>query len=272
MSDNMKDRGAKGRGFRIFREAVLEILRFSFGFTFTTSVFAIIAQLLSEVVDVLEPIKWPLTALLVSMSGLIFIVLYQRYYRYRPTFPALDFDFRIIEKEISYEYKDKTHITYRKRCLLKSLRDNLDVYYDKYHWTGLGRIDVKSAIKEHQYRETVNKNVWRFYEIRLQKSLKRGEEIETELIFDLEDIDNKAVPFLSATIEEPTDLLLMSISLPHSLGVREATCESSTGIGARRPFLSKTVPIDRNGQVKWSIKEPRLLHHYEVRWSFPEDD
>lgn len=272
MSDNMKDRGIKGTGFRIFGEIVFEILRFLFAFAFTISVFASIAQFLSGVVDFLEPIKWPLTALLVSISGLIFVILYQRYYRYRPTFPALDFDFKIIEKEISYEYKDKTHITYRKKCLLRSLRDNLDVYYDKYHWTGLGRINVKSAIKEHHYRETVKKNIWSCYEIRFQKSLKRGEEIETELIFDLEDIDNKAVPFISATIEEPTDLLVMSVSLPDSLGVREATCETSSSIGARRPFLSKTVPINRNGQANWSIKKPKLLHHYEIRWVFPEDD
>lgn len=272
MSDNMKDQGMKGTRFRIFRETVLDILRFGFGFAFTTSVFAIIAQFLTGVLDVLEPIKWYLTALLVSISGLIFVILYQRYYRHRPTFPALNFDFKLIEKEISYEYKDKTHITYRKKCLLKSLRDNLDAYYDKYHWTGLGKIHVKSAVREHQYRETMKKNIWSCYEIRFQKSLKRGEEIETELIFDLEDVNNKAVPFMSATIEEPTDLLVMSVSFPDSLGLREATCETSSSIGARSPFISKTVPINRNGQVNWSIRKPKLLYHYEIRWIFPEGD
>ena len=92
--------------------------------------------------------------------------------------------------------------------------------------------------------------------------------MDTELIWDLEDTAAKAVPFFSATIEEPTDYLKLNLSLPCDIAVREVTCEVSSGIGAKKPFSSKTIPLDRNGKATWEIRKPKLLYHYEMKWSF----
>jgi len=245
-----------------------EIVKFILGliFTLTSAVFA--SRLLISFVATLAQFKWYLAIIFATGSAWIFLILYQRISRFHPIFPRLDFDFQIVEKEITYEYKEKTHMVYRKRVLVKALKNSLDVYHDKYLWTGSGNVNIISTIKEHQFRETIKKNVWQFYEVRFQKTLAKKESMETEIVWDLEDPTMKAVPFFSATIEEPTDLLKLNLSLPPELGVKEVTCEVSSGIGAKKPFSSKTIQLDRNGKTTWEIRKPKLLYHHEIKWSF----
>ena len=125
---------------------------------------------------------------------------------------------------------------------------------------------IKSGIPEQQVVETTRKNIWRFYEIRLQKTLKKGDIIDTEVIWELEDLENIAVPFISATVEEPTNIIKLNLSIPTTFGVREVTCQISSSIGAEKPFDSFTRPLDKHGEATWEINNPKLLYHYEMKW------
>jgi hypothetical protein len=100
--------------------------------------------------------------------------------------------------------------------------------------------------------------------------LYKGEEIETEVIWELEDLEREAVPFFAATIVEPTDFLKFNLILNPSLGVRQATCEISGGFGVKKPFESKIIQVDRNGLTTWEIKRPKLLYEYTMMWIFNE--
>ena len=263
MNDKFKDLIREVLGVTIW-----EIIKFALGFICTVTSFVFASQMLISVVDILVQFKWYLAIIFATGGAWIFLILYQRISRFHPTFPRIDFDFQILEKEIYYEYRNKTHMMYRKRVSVKALKNGLDTYHDKYQWTGNGNVKISSAIKEQQFRKTIKKNVWQFYEIRFQKTLAKKESIETEIVWDLEDVNREAVPFFSATIEEPTDFLKLNLSLTPKLGVKEVTCEISSGIGAKKPFNSKTIPLDRNGRATWEIKKPKLLYHYEIKWIF----
>ncbi len=234
-------------------------------FIIFVTTFVLASKLLVSFANFLAPFKGYIMIIVGAGSAWLFLTLYQRYSRFHPTFPRFEFDFQILKNEITYEYKDKTHMIYKKKKVLKALKNNLDVYHDKYRWTGEGKVDAKSAIKGQEFRTTIRKNVWQFYEIRFQKTLKKGEEITTEVIWDLEDVAGKAVPYFSVTIEEPTNLLKLNLLLPPELGVKEVVCETSSGIWARQPFTSKIMPLDR--MATWDPK-PKLLYHYEMRWNF----
>lgn len=214
--------------------------------------------------------KWELLVTISSILAFIFLKTHSRFDKYRPNFPRLDFDFELVEKEITYQYKDEIHMIYKKKNVLKALKNGINVYTDKYQWTGKGNVKLISGIKEQPIVETIRKNVWQFYEIRLQKTLKRNEKITTEAIWELEDLEHKAVPFFSATIEEPTDFLKFNLSLPNSFNVREVTCETSCSIGSQKPLDSITKPLttyDGLSCVTWEIKNPNLLYHYEIKWN-----
>lgn len=224
---------------------------------------AIVLQLAS-----LEPFKWHLSVVFGALGAFAFLLIRERYNRLRPRFPAIDLDFQILEKAISYEYVERHKMVYRKKIKLKALRNGLDTYRDKYRWTGTGLLSMKSIVQEHDVVETVRKNVWRVYEIRFQRSLRKGDTIETEIEWTLQDDSCSAVPFFSATIEEPTDCLLFNLKIIPAFGVREVTCEVSSHIGSGRPFKSWTIPVDKHGEAAWRINGPELLYYYEMRWTF----
>ncbi len=219
------------------------------------------------------PVGWVFWAYLVAaclLTVLLAGALNKRFNRLRPVFEPIDCDFHILKKEILYEYKnpERTQLGYSKIVTVKALKDGLECYRDKYLWTGRGDVNIKSGISAQVHRDTIKKNVWQFYEIRFKDKLNRGEQTPTILNFDLDDPLKKAVPFFSASIEEPTDLLILDLTLPTECGVQEVVCEESCSIGARKPY-SETTKILKDGKVRWEIPHPKLLHHYEMKWVFP---
>ena len=268
MSDNDKN-FFKGLLRELISLSLYQLILLILGLIFSTSTFILINNFLSTYIGFIRQNKLLFIVIFAIGGAWLFISLFHRFYRNRPTFPVLDLDFRALEREITYEYKNNNHMFYKKRVLLQALKNNLDRYIDKYSWTGKGTIDVKSSIKDYLYKEGIKKNVWQFYEINFQKTIKKGEIIETELFWDLYDKESKAVPFFSCTITEQTNLLILKLILPPKFGVKEVICEISCGIDASyRPFKTKTLPLDRNGTVKWIVKNPKILYYYEMRWIF----
>ena len=89
---------------------------------------------------------------------------------------------------------------------------------------------------------------------------------DRHIAWSLRDKDKKFVPFLSATIEEPTDLLEFILKFSPEFDVKQATCETSVSIGARKPLESVVKYLDDHHELHWIINKPKLLHHYEVKW------
>lgn len=174
--------------------------------------------------------------------------------------------FRILKKECTYTYKNRNNMTYRKKLTLKVLKNNMDCYHDRYFWTGQGNTKVVSEYYDQEYAETVRKDVYQEYVINFDRNLKKGEVIETSLFFTLEDLDNKAVPFLSTTISEPTDYLSMKVKVPVSFGVEKAITEIFPCADSYIPVKTEIILFDKDGEVKWEISSPKRLHLYSIRW------
>lgn len=201
---------------------------------------------------------------------LIFFLFYQRFNRRRPRFPRLPADFLVLEKTITYQYFSKTTMRYSRKLRLKALRNRLGTYSDKYLWTGSGQVKIRCANPAQQVTPTHRKSVWQIYEVRFEKILNKRDIIDIEIIWDLENQAERAVPFFSTTVDEPTKLLRLNLSLEPSLGVSSVTWEISSGIGAMAPFDSDTLTLDKHGEVSWVIEHPKLLHYYELRWYMPQ--
>lgn len=271
----MADRPDKPDGplGRLLKEAaaitIWEGIRIVLGLVFTASTLILLSSLLASTWAALAPYRLLIT--LISTSGGLSAAawLYQRLNRFHPRFRPLSCEFLVLEKEITYEFRDREHIVYRKRLLLQALRQGLDCYHDKYHWTGDSVVSMTSAIQDQEVSLTVRKNLWQLYEIRFQRTLAKGEEIETEVTWELNDKDHHAVPFFSASIDEPTKKLRMRLSVPPAVGIRQAVAEVSSSIVTKKPLTSRMMSVDRNGMLVWDVNHPLLFHHYEVKWIFP---
>lgn len=212
--------------------------------------------------------RWPVGVTAAALGLLATGWAYRRFRRYTPTFGPLDFDYLLVRKDVVYKRSDDGQVEYRRRFKLRALKNGLDRYTDKYHWTGSASGAPQAVTRGHTVFSTVRKNVWQFYEIRFPITLKRNQEIEAEVVWHFDDRDRAAVPFVSATIEEPTEHLTLSVTLPQALRIHSVIEECSSGIGAKTPFDSRPQVLDSDGSRIYDVTDPQLFHHYEIKWFY----
>jgi len=87
-------------------------------------------------------------------------------------------------------------MTYRRTYTLKALKKGLGHFVDKYRWTGQGSPVPSSLIRDQQIRLTEIKNVWQFFEVWFPRNLQKGEALDVDIQWKLEDPDRKAIPFI----------------------------------------------------------------------------
>jgi hypothetical protein len=179
--------------------------------------------------------------------------------------------FHVIEKTISHTYHDLVHITHERKWRLRALRDDVTLWEDKYLWTGSGRMSMASRVAGQTIVYTVKQNIWQWYEVRLEKPLRNGEETTVHVAWDLYDDGHTARPFISTRIEEPTDALRMHLAACPELDAREVICETRAGIDANVTLSSERVTLDAQNSYVWTIDSPKLHTFYELRLLTPSE-
>lgn len=250
----------------VLSNALWDFLKISFGVVFSAFFSGLISKFLIVYFTFLKELQIWIILTFCSGGIFLFFIIYERLSRFHPKFPRLHFDYIVERRELSYEFKDLYNMTYTRTVHLQALRNSLDSYRDKYFWTGKGNVNVRSAIPEHEFRETNRKSCWNHYEIAFNKVLAKKDPIETEIVWNLADTEKQAVPFFGCTIDEPTNVLKFNLSIPKELQVNQVTCEISCGIGSKSSLKSFTKNFDRNGKVSWEIINPKLLYYYEMKW------
>lgn len=248
---------------QLIKISVWLVLKLILSSLITTTTFIAIYQALSIKLIILTQFKWYFVFL--SVIGGIWASI--RYNLYLPTFPPLSPDFKILEKVVTYEYIDKTHMIYKKKLVLQALKNNLNRFEHRYRWSGKGKKEVTCTRPGQKFIETIEKNIFQYYDIRFERTIKKKEKIEVEIVFDLMDEEGRARPFLSTLIEDPTTNLTLRVKLPRSFGVKEAFCEISTHMGARAPVITEIIKFNEYGIAEFNEKKPMLLYHYELKWT-----
>ncbi len=250
-----------------FYKGVYEVVKCLLLIVFSSGIFGLIAHAVTVNISFLAPYVLYITVFFSAGGAFFCIILYERLSLRKPRFPKLEFHFRIIEKEYTYEYKDKNHMIFTKRIKLKALKNNLDRYHDRYCWSGLGNVLVRSEVKDQIFLSMGRKDVYHEYEILFGRNLKKGEEIETCIVFELEDLQGQAIPFLSTTISEPTQYQILRVIIPKSLGVEKAVAEIKPCTDSYIPIDTELINFNVSGEAKWETKKPRLLYVYSIRWN-----
>ncbi len=205
----------------------------------------------------------------VSVMIIIFIILYQKYNKFRPNLPRIDSHFLILERELTHIWHNENVIEHKRRFVLQALQHGLDNYTDKFVWTG-GDFKIKSGIIQHKVNLIEKRNFFDIYEVKFDKVLRKGDIIEIEIVWDLYNNDKKARPYFSVTIEEPTKNLILNLGIDPKFNVKEILTETSYVRGSKIPLNYKTIKLDREGKAKWEINNPKLLYTYEIKWKFHE--
>lgn len=204
-------------------------------------------------------------SVLMSVMLIIIIsyIIYRRTNKKLPIYNSVDCDFCIIREERKHKWINETDYIHKRRYTLKALRNGLTEYVDKFMWTGSNYLLTGGEGDYSIEIDKCSKNIYTVYHFKFNTPLKRGEIIDIEATWESK---GPAKPFFSTTIEEPTNTLVMSVMLFPKSGIKEINCEVESYKGAKFPNEKKKERLNSDGEYTWEIKNPKLLHHYEINW------
>lgn len=229
-------------------------------------VIAWITTIVVRNAQVYAEIAVPLGILVGLIATAALIYLWRRLDRYRPHFERLFPEYEVLEKEVMYKYRTETVHVYSKKMRIKALARSVNDIRDKYHWTGSGSVELSSLVSEHSIYKGGSRNVWQLYTIDLGTSLKKGQELDVHVKWDLNDEGRTMSPFISQTVEVPTRVLRFRVIATNlSVKIEDASWVIRPTVDALEQLESGRIEV-RDGIIDWEFKRPKLLHCYEVRW------
>jgi len=234
----------------------------------SSSTIFVLSATLSWILSVAIPWRVnviPISIIIFFLTISILFYAWRRIDRQRPHFDRLHSDYEILEKEVTYVYVNRINHYYTKRLRIRSLIHNLSFIVDKYNWTGNGTLFIQSLIPELSVRRMGRRNIWHLYSVDFPANIRKREEQEIFIRWDLTDSQQQFRPFISQTIEVPTKKLTFRLQVPESFGVSTAKWTIRPTIDVLETVGSGTIPV-RNGICDWTISNPKLLHCYELSW------
>jgi len=238
---------------------------------FTSGIFGFAAHFIFDNLLFLSQYSVWFGMVFASGAGLISLYIYSRCSERIPKFKNMDFQYKVLHKEYTYEYMSKSSMKFKKYIKLKALVNNLDRIHDRFCWSGCGDINITVQNKDFIYTPTVRRGVYQEYDILFDRKLKKGETIDVCVVFDMEDIYGTADPHMSTTISAPTDYLVLRVIVPKQFGVEKAIAEVLPNSDYYNPFETQMIDFVYNescGEAKWEKQKPSLLHIYSLRWKF----
>lgn len=211
---------------------------------------------------------WEITILGTLLIAALTLFLWRRFDRFRPAFHRLHPEYEVLSKDISYTYYSREDLEYVKIITIKALRDGVEGVKDKYNWTGSGRIKIDSLSEEHTIRLLGQRNIWQAYEIVFNKRLKKGETQRVAVKWTLSDPEHRARPFISQSVDYPTKLLRFRVRVPSSFNVQHPRKIIRATIDTLDVLEERDDEV-LNGEIEWSIHNPKLYHCYELTWIDP---
>lgn len=218
------------------------------------------------------------TCLLVILSVIIIIIvsylIYRRRNRRLPLYAPIDCDFHMIREERVHKWINENDYVHIRRYKIRALKSNLEEYVDKFLWTG--QQDYRLSPGEGEYSIEIDKqamNVFTVYRFKFNTPLNEGDTIELEARWEAK---GPAKPFFSTDIQEPTDELIMRVELFPGSGIKKVCCRIDRNIGAipnnqQDKKNIKTEKLNSEGIYRWKVKNPKILHHYEINWEDKEN-
>lgn len=177
--------------------------------------------------------------------------------------------------EAVYKYISKNEMTYSKHLEIKSKRNGLTGYEDKYNWSSYSKnIEVLPIYTEQTIKLLGHKDIWELYEVDFHKRLCKGETISTGAkITNLIDELGMAKPFLALSTENKIQERVMSVIIPQELKSKNAFFEVYPSNDYKKCIKRQPLTYDSNiGGYKRAISFPRQGWIYAIVWEWEENN
>lgn len=260
---------------------VLSIVSLTSSILTIASVFTIsfIATIIAWVVHqqwIIMPLAFFSSGIFVS---LVLLGLFQLKYSFSQPTRWLLRGYRWVKAEYLYCIEDDIlkHHSQIIKIRLKAARPGVNLFENKYSWTGLGEEKKPLVVsKGHELMGFYGHRRWKYYYIYLGYELARGEEVEVIIKQELNDQAGTFEPFLAKTITESVESLKLRVLLPENCSLTKADNCELKGTEHSSKILKKVTSI-RNTigyegkvykELSYEILKPRLNRRYEIRWEW----
>lgn len=142
----------------------------------------------------------------------------------------------------------------------------MESFTDRYKWTGTGKCIVKSLTQDFIVVNERKEEFWNYFDVRFPRPLKKNEEVDFVIEWDLFDKEKTAVRFLSTMIDFPTEHLSMEAIIPENLVSKKSYCcyEYKNYID-RIPIKKTEKQWDPATQsIIYEVPQPKLYHKYLI--------
>lgn len=177
-------------------------------------------------------------------------------------------EFDLLLKEVVYQhFPDGKTMSQRKRFKIRVLRDGVDRFMDRYRWTGTGKCTIKSLTSGFNVANHRKEEFWDYFDVIFPHPLRKNEEADFTIEWELFDAGQAAVPFLSTMIDYETKHLSMRVILPPDLAPKGAYCYEFANYIDTLPISTQPTQWDAATQsINYDVPRPKKYHKYLIRW------
>jgi len=163
-------------------------------------------------------------------------------------------------KELTYVYYDETHMCCTRHFEIESRVHSMDVFTDRYRWSGTGPATLKlTSDGGHVIEKEYEREFWQYYDVRLSPPLKKHGTTTVESEIDCVDSGGTAKPFLSTTIEQPTERLVLRVILPSTLRPHTAIAQIYQHYTADAWIDFEELKVDpKTGEIRWDVPKDKI--------------
>lgn len=150
---------------------------------------------------------------------------------------------------------------------MEILKDGVDAFNGKYLWTGHSQPTISVTDPSQQFIEIRQQDAHRFYEVKFGARTKK-DIVHVEILMELDDTAQNAVPMFSHTVLEPTDHLMIKLVFPSGGLVNKTLKTSEYPHYSAKKSISTADRDVRLDEFSWTITKPIVYHRYLIQWTW----
>ena len=180
-----------------------------------------------------------------------------------------DKEYNVVSKEFTYTCINENQYKSEKKIIIYPTSDNVDRISERFAWSAhSANAMIKPLNATHEIKAIRQQELWTCYSVYFNHTCQKKREYETgSVIENLIDEKGEAVPFLSATVERKTKILIMQVKFENKKVSPIATFKVFTPKSMTKEIYSEELKFDNVAKgFKCVVNYPRPNWKYVISW------
>lgn len=172
--------------------------------------------------------------------------------------------FRVLERNYTHRIKKETEFIHQRKFKLKTLENNLQVWKNRFHWTGGSEnVTLSSENKEQNLIREISNDFYEYFQIIFPQPLLKNQDVDISLNWQLGDPQRVSKPFFGATIDEQTEILRLTLIYNESIKIKNINQKITYGA---KTIESQDFKQQDSCVHTWEIVKPDVGCRYTISW------